>query len=292
MLLALALGGAMPSHAVEVGASFQTSAPTNTGIAGWSGGWSQPGVTGWDYVGQVNGASGVYLGNGWVLTAGHVGQGTFTLDGNNYAEIAGSSASIGNADLSLFQIDTTAINSGAVLSLPTLTLSASAPTAYNGLAGSTVVVIGYGGSSPDRSWGVNTVTQVNQTITLQGTSYSTTDFLTLLGTTSFGSRSVTNDALLVAGDSGGGDFILNPLTGKWELAGINEAVGTTSQGQQLSAFVQLSGYEPQIEAIVTPVPLPGSSWLMLSAMAVLAVLIVRRDPRRPMTTLVTESGVV
>jgi hypothetical protein len=39
---------------------------------------------GWSYVGQLNGASCVYLGNGWVLTAGHVGEGTVSLNGTAY----------------------------------------------------------------------------------------------------------------------------------------------------------------------------------------------------------------
>src|SRR5262249_11495973 len=46
--------------------------------------------TGWDYVGTIVGGSGVFLGNYagsyWVLTAGHVGAGTFTLGGMTYAE--------------------------------------------------------------------------------------------------------------------------------------------------------------------------------------------------------------
>src|SRR5690349_14313023 len=45
----------------------------------------------WESVGQVNGPSGVYLGAGWVLTAGHVGPGdarflgqVFPWDGTYY----------------------------------------------------------------------------------------------------------------------------------------------------------------------------------------------------------------
>lgn len=279
-LLILALCVATPGFAVEVGSGYQTTAPTGTDIANWDAGWGQSGITGWNYVGEINGgASATYLGNGWVLTAGHAGSGDFNLDGNTYTEIPGSAQTIGTADLSLFQIDTTS-TSGTQLSLPALALSSSDPVAFNGATGTQVVIIGYGGSSPDgnESWGVNTVTQINQSVAI-GSSYVSNDFLTILGTTTIDGHSVTNNAQLVAGDSGGGDFIRNPATGLWQLAGINEAVGTTSQGQQLSAFVQLDSYAPQIEAAMTPVPLPASVWLMLcgvGGMGGLGIMLRRR----------------
>lgn len=274
VILALCFTG--EAWAVEVGSNFQTTAPSGTDIANWNAGWAESGITGWNYVGEINGAaSGTYLGDGWVLTAGHVGPGTFDLDGNSYSEISGSARTIGSADLSLFQIDTTS-TTGAVLSLPSLILSAAAPVPFNGTAGSSVVMTGYGDPGQSESWGVNTVTQIDQLVTLPGTSYLTTDFLTASGTTTAGGNSITNSALLIGGDSGGGDFIRNPVTGLWELAGINEAVGTSDQGQTLSAFVQLSAYAPQIEAIVQPVPLPATVWLLLGGIGGLGVLGGRR----------------
>ncbi len=278
-LLILVSCVATPVLAVEVGSSYQTTAPTDTDIANWDAGWGQSGITGWNYVGEINsGASATYLGNGWVLTAGHAGSGNFNLDGNTYAEIAGSAQTIGTADLSLFQINTTATN-GTQLSLPALTLSTSDPAYFYGTGGSQVVILGYGGSSPDgnESWGVNTVTQTNDSVALPGTSYVSNDFLTVGGTTTISGHSVTNSAQLVAGDSGGGDFIRNPATGLWQLAGINEAVGTTPQGQQLSAYVQLDSYAPQIEAVISPVPLPASGWLMVCGLTGLGMLLRRRN---------------
>src|SRR3954469_18825802 len=41
-------------------------------------------------VGQLNGSSGVYLGNGVVLTAAHVGAGTIFLQGVPYNAVSGS----------------------------------------------------------------------------------------------------------------------------------------------------------------------------------------------------------
>src|SRR5215467_13970115 len=38
----------------------------------------------WDHVGTVHGASGIYVGNGWVVGAGHVGWGDFLRNGTLY----------------------------------------------------------------------------------------------------------------------------------------------------------------------------------------------------------------
>ena|SRR5208282_1621821 len=295
LLSVLTMAFAGTGHAVESGSSYLTSAPTSAGIPNWGTGWSQPAgetggnyVTGWNYVGQINGDnSATYLGDGWVLTAAHVGAGSFDLNGNAYAEIAGSAQSISNssgiADLTLFRINTTSTTNGTVLGLPQLTLSTSDPIAFAfGVSGSGVVMVGYGGGQGE-TWGFNTVTQINQPISLQGASYVSNDFFTALGTTTYinpggsGSQSVTNNAQLVGGDSGGGDFIFNPATGQWELAGINEAVGTTNQGQYVSAFVQLDTYASQIEADMSPVPLPASLWPMLLGLGGLAALSYRRE---------------
>jgi len=81
LLLLIVFIGAGALRAVDIGSTPDTTAPTNSNIPGWTSGWGATGITGWDYVCQINGgASGVYLGYGWVLTAGHVGQGNITID--------------------------------------------------------------------------------------------------------------------------------------------------------------------------------------------------------------------
>jgi len=240
--------------------TFNTAAPTNSDIANWNTGWGSGGITGWDYVGQVNAASGVYLGNGWVITAAHVNPGDFTLNGTTYSMVAGSAQSIsdvnGTADLSLFQISSSPV-------LPPLTLSTVLPIATNSIqTGSQVAMIGYGGGS--ESWGYNTVTQTNVLVNPNGYPYVSNDFLTVTGTYHDGLSTVTNDYEFVVGDSGGGTFVFNSLTSSWELTGINEVTGSgtiNSQNVNFSGMVQLNTYQSQIHAIVaTPEP---STWALL-----------------------------
>jgi hypothetical protein len=257
----LAVLGFERAEAIEdvATSSYRETAPAAADIANWDSGWTQPSTepagytytTGWNYVGTVNGAgsfaSGVYLGNGWVLTAAHVGAGTFNLAGTNYPMVPNSAQSIGTSDLTLFQVYPCPV-------LPALPLSSSDPKVYS----SQVAAMGYGdgGANTNETWGYNTVTQINQSVTPQGMSFVSNDFWTLTGTSSSGGKSATNNYQIVSGDSGGGDFIYNSSEGRWELAGINEVTGTVTYSdgstQNFSGFVQLDTYASQIDQIITP----------------------------------------
>ncbi|MGB8352920.1 MAG: trypsin-like serine protease [Chthoniobacteraceae bacterium] len=252
----------IPAEAVEEvisgSVSYNTSDPTNTDIANWTTGWGASGITGWNYVGEVinasGTASGVYLGNDWVITAGHVGSGTFSLSGSNYIMVPGSAQGITvsgtPADLTLFQITTAPV-------LPSLTISSTAPAHLTGFhSGDQVVMIGYGGNQGE-TWGMNTVTSGSVSVTIAGYPYTTTDFETAFGTTTRGSNSATNNAAFVLGDSGGGDFVYDSSTGTWELTGINEAIDTGTNGY----MVELGVYASQIDNI-TAVPEPSSFALL------------------------------
>jgi hypothetical protein len=258
VLCALALSAA---HAVvqDVGGTvtFKTAAPTETDIPGWTSGWGAAGVSGWDYVGLVNGASGVYLGNGWVLTAAHVGGGAFVLNGSSYAMASGSAHAVLNqdgtaADLTLFRLTLSP-------SLPALSIATARPTAFTAnRAGSSAVMIGYGGGQGE-TWGVDTVTQIDVPVQVNG--FTSTDFEADFGTTTISrganSTSVTNEFRLVVGDSGGGAFIYDSASSSWKLAGINEAVDDQNNG----FLVQLSDYATQITT-VTSVPEPTAAGLL------------------------------
>lgn len=243
--------------AVVTNGSYQTTEPTDAQVSNWSSGWGNGlGLTGWDYVGYLNGASGVYLGNGWVITAAHVGSSSFTLQGITYSMIAGSSKSFtstayGLADITLFQIKDAP-------DLPALKL---ASTVY---MNETVVMVGYGGASGGgtvETWGKNTVDSF-QLVTPKGTSYKTLDFEASYGAT---------EGNVVTGDSGGGDFVCHD--GVWYLAGINEAVDVSGN----SYMVYLSYYATSINhAMIETVPEPGTWALGLTGAGLLLALRKRR----------------
>jgi hypothetical protein len=241
------------SRAVEVsGGTFNTTAPTSTDIPNWNTGWGNGTVTGWNYVGTVNGASGVYLGNGWAITAGHVGAGSLVLGGNTYSIVAGSAQGITNgdgssADLVVFKLTLSP-------NLPSLNILSRDPNPISRNPYDSIAMLGYGGGQGE-TWGFNAVTAVNLTVPLVG--FVSNDLETALGTMTAGSSMITNNAFLVGGDSGGGDFIFDSSTQAWTLAGLNEAI----DGSNNSYLVQLNTYASQINAI-TGVPEPSSMGLL------------------------------
>jgi hypothetical protein len=189
----------------------------------------------------VNDASGVYLGNGWAITAGHVGNGNLILGGSTYSLVQGSDHGIVNADGS--SADLTVFKVAAPPNLPSLTIFPTDPIPFSqNQAGSTIAMIGYGGGKGE-TWGFNTITTVNSP--QQVSIYTSNDLETALGTVTAGSASITNKGFLVSGDSGGGDFIFNSSTQTWMLAGLNEAI----DGNNDSFLVQLDTYASQIDAI-------------------------------------------
>jgi len=265
LLLFVLAGSALfcPARAIVTSGIAVTGTVT---VTNWNTGWSASGVTGSDYVGQVNGSSAVYLGNNWVATAGHVGTGTFTLGGTSYLVSPSTTHAItdgvNTADLILFQIVTAP-------TLAPLVLSSDGPAAFSDTDfPSQVVMLGYGGSS-SLTWGANTVDLTNYPISVA--SYNSNDFLTITGTLSNGSTVTSNDALVVGGDSGGGDFIYDQARHLWILAGINEVNGQSSPGGpvDVSGFVQLSTYAQQIGSLtgLQVVPEPSTWSLLLLGLA-------------------------
>ena len=261
-------------------------------------GWGMSGITGWDYVGTLNGDSGTYLGNGWVLTADHVTSGNvgtqnFTLDGTVYQTISGSDHFITynymgtteTADMDIFQIAYGGSTGLTAPALPNLPLSLNDPSSFLPTSvGDLTAMIGYGSPTNVKTWGLDTVTLTDQLVGVYA--LVTNDFITANGTVTNGSANSTNNSGLYAGDSGGGDFIYNSATGRWELAGINEAIGnsnidynpatgmwelsdtpgsgtTNIQNVDFSAMEQINSYATQISEITgIAVPEP-STWMLL-----------------------------
>jgi len=248
---------------------YNTSNNISSSISSWTNAnsWGTGNTnTGWDYVGQVSDASGVYLGNGWVITAAHVNSPTtFTLNGNvftntgvYYSNFTNSATGTTNADITLFKISTISTTGTNIPLTYNLTITPATPG-----IGKTVVMIGYGGPSGQgsESWGTNTIA-FNNVYPVAVNDRESIDFVS--------PNSGANYGTLVVGDSGGADFIKQ---GTWQLAGINEAVSSS-----YSYFIQLSSYATQINALVA-VPEPGTCALFGLGLGALALSLSRRRHR-------------
>jgi len=245
---AAALGLAPPpAGAVLIAAgdgSGNTSAPADDP------GWSHVCV-------RLPGLSCVYLGNGWVLTASHVGAGSVLLGGDTYAALPGSTHVLQNpdstsADLLVFRI-------AGEPNLSTLPIRATQPG-----MNANVTLIGNGfdrgapltwgafsgwswnTASKSVRWGTNRV-GANGVDTTIGATRTRSFVTTFTGPTG----GTTHEAQAVVGDSGGPVFLKNGTV--WELAGTLFAVnGYDGQPANSSVFgnqsyaADLSYYRSQI----------------------------------------------
>ncbi len=264
---------------------------------------------GWANIGLLGGGTGIYLGDGWVLTAAHVGAGAITLQGVAYNPLAGSTVQLTNttpgksalADLLLFRLSSTPAGLGS------LTLASSAPT-----LGAPVVMIGAGRDRGDfTEWTINqsttpwTWTEVPSAGSAAG--YQTLESRAMRwGTNTISSHDLwyaespsgpdvksfatlfqdsgldDNEAQASLGDSGGAVFTHNGSS--WELHGVMfDVVGYSGQpspettaifgNETLSA--DLSYYAPQIMSII-PEP---STYALLALSAACLALAWRRKRR-------------
>lgn len=262
---------------------------------------------GWANVGYINGASGIYLGAGWVLTAAHVGAGNISFAGISYAPLAGSSivltnSTVGrtiNTDLLMFQLASTPAGLGS------LTLASSAPTLGTG-----VTMIGAGRDRGDfTTWSVNTNTtpwiwtvsssNVNaagyQTLDTNrmrwGTNAVSASGFWVVGTNgspdvkSFATIftdtvSASDEAQAVLGDSGGAVF--SKAESAWELSGAiftvrgysgQPSAATTAVFGNETFSADLSYYRSQIMSIV---PEPSTYALLVLSMLGVGIYALRR----------------
>jgi hypothetical protein len=239
----------------------------------------------WDNVGWVNGASGVYLGSGWVLTAAHVGAGNASLAGTTYAYDGTSrrltNANGSNTDLVVFHLSSSPL-------LPSLPLCATTPAAWT-----TVDMIGYGGRAGSvetnlgsytgfywsarglKSWGYNKalgrLTNINEGLG---------DLTTML--TRFSAPGSTGDdaplsdeGQAAGGDSGGGVFVYAGAA--WRLAGIMDSVdvfdtqpaGSSAYGN-MTYSADIATYRSQIQGIIGRSDSPGLAILVAGTNAILS----------------------
>lgn len=260
--------------------------------------------------------SAIYLGEGWVLTANHVGGGGIVLPSGTFFQKAGSGFSLMTgtsfADLYMYQLQTTPTG------LPTLAISSSMPgvgtpvtmigagldrgafTQWNvntntgtnpwiwTVTGSGGNAAGYGTLLDSRAtrWGTNNVSQ-NDVLRQEYWGLGTNDFyLTKSLVTRFDQAPGTTEAQAVLRDSGGAVF--TKTSGQWRLTGMIFSVAGFS-GQPNPAFhavfgnetfiADLSFYRPQIVAVV---PEPSAAALVAGGVGAWAVIRRRwrRGPRR------------
>jgi uncharacterized protein (TIGR03382 family) len=196
---------------------------------------------GWNNVGRLSGASAVYLGNRWVITANHIAQTAFHLtDGRSFDMAVGSAVTLkppGNpftsqgADLRMFRL---AEDPG----LPSLTIADATPArseivtmigagldqapgyigwSVNARGQWTQTILPFANQTgfalldtQHMRWGVNRVTSSASSI-LQGDN-------TFVFATQFDRQGMPFEAQAVLGDSGGGVF--QSIDDSWELAGL------------------------------------------------------------------------
>ena len=224
----------------------------------------------WDNVLNMNGASGVYIGEGWMLSAEHVFDDnpnpfvvhnsttyladltkTYVLE--NPANFPGLGLTAAS-DVVLFRLQS------AILGLPTISLG-SASSNLN------ITMIGFGGG---KSWGTNNVQSG-----LTNLDWSENDFLAF--STDY-DTATQSEGQGIVGDSGGGAFASQ--SGAWKLVGIMNAVNTDSN-PDLTYFANISTYSAEINNIIlTQGNIPEPSSLLLSSPALLLLLRRRRCETR------------
>jgi hypothetical protein len=225
----------------------------------------------WNYVARLDNhfgarASGVYLGNHYILTANHVDNdiNNVFLNGTNYAvDTSFTPVTFANSDLRIIRI---LPDPG----LPSLHLIGSADSAFNQPATMIGWGVGKGTAIPNQgwNWGDDTtrVERWGTSVTLGNYKTDPVSGFTFLQTT-FDITMGVSTGQLTGGDSGGGLF--ENIGGTWTLVGINSDVDTDNQAlydQSLtlsgfqpdhSYFQSITQYADQINALVVPEPATG-----------------------------------
>lgn len=246
---------------------------------------------GFEHVGRRGSLTAVYLGDGWVLTANHVGTGTVTFGGETAEPLPGSAVRVANgdgtyADLLLF----------AVHPPPDLPLL---PIRTDPLSGGEAAILAGNGRDrgPATSWDPNGPPPPGPiggwewaaSRSLRWGTNVVDDFPvdpvvdTFAFTTVFDEGAPGDEAQAANGDSGGAVFVHDGV--EWQLAGILFAIGVlTDQPPQTALYgntsyaADLSLYADQILDTVA-LPEPGAAPALVGGALLVAALRRRRAGR-------------
>ena len=242
---------------------------------------------GWNNVGERSLWSAVYLGDGWVLTAYHVGAGPVILDGITYPHLPSLVTRIENGDGSFADLLVFGLEPPHP-PLPDLILSSTAPA-----VGESAILIGNGvdrgaatswqptppspptlegyqwGPIHSMRWGTNEISDPPMSPVFDTTSIAA----------EFDEGATPHESQAVNGDSGGALFVED--AGSWELAGMLFAIDTyvgqppaTSLYGNRTFSVDIAHYRDAI-LDVTSVPEPAGG--LLAGFALLRVLARRKS---------------
>lgn len=257
-----------------------------------------PAAFGWNYTVELSTGTGVYLGNGWVMTAYHVYDDrtdhpvTF-FDGRICNEVANSGSQIPNTDLALFRISnapaltpltikTDPVSAGDNLLITATGLQQEATTTtwwYNRFDKSWVESdTRPSGSGWNESEGYKTIDHNTRTWTWGTNTVLNPDVVndmvpTKLFSSDFDKQA--NEAQFVIYDSGAPVFIQNSF-GQYELAGIALLVdgytGTNAPEIGYSAIYGLNSYFADLSEYNINTLIPEPATILLFGTAGLAVL--------------------
>ncbi len=209
-------------------------------------------------LGVVNGLSGVYFRNGWVLTANHVGTGTFWLGGTGYLPVSGSTVRMSNpdgtlADLIAFKLSTRPPIADVALTNASPSVNTLITVIGNGFSrGPSITwenVDGWEWASPRRMrWGTNRISTIDELVFATQAFSITFDEIA-------NPPNGQHEADMVTGDSGGGAFVGSGASA--ELVGILFARASFAGQEPNTSFfgnrgfiVNLFAYREDLLALV------------------------------------------